>query len=910
MDAISYGIIGGLLDLTLAGQAQEKKEAIEKKKKQAEALQKGQDTLVTQLVASPEAANIALSNPAMAAQIMNFDVNTRMAIVTSASKNYQTPSQKSYIERAASDPAIARDLLTNNQVNADPDFLKIRPMIMSLASPMFTKQEMEMMKEVGGDYDKAQAWKSTGLFAENSVGYNYLNGIQQPQATYESVPEGAYTEIKQLFRDEKPADALVLIGSYFNKAKVAAATDGKAFSDFTRLGSLRDSYGSKKTDAGLDDPDYLMSYLQNAVGFLTSNDKVVGEKAQKKFAQTTLERIDALEKMKGKNFKVDTPEELELFNVITSIANTADNVDKNVLTFNDAAKNAVLNVQLDEPFSKNKIEFAYNLNRNYTVDQLKSVYASMDATNKAQFEQYIKEGLGDKFLQSQQTKMVGSVIESQIMPYVPEMLPNLYEAFPFVKTYTHQDLNQPPIDGTLENRPTINARQVQDDQTTPLAPTQIRTQLAVYDLPPAVVSLAERAGTTPQNLILHDSGYAGLMRENEENPFRLFEVANNISPLFSATAGNRAIQPAAAQTVGYMFAQAGVYELADQLDVIAAVMSSKGPQRQFGAAGIPGSVLTKFIQVETGRSIDMDDIGKMIDNRNQFATNLTQAISLMRQQGTGSRLTDGVTSTILNYFGVRGNVFQKAVGGTYAFFASNDFRDADGSTANQQMGRVAARIDSYMTSQDFASRNAQLNSLVVTLAYNYAKTMDPSGRISERDFASALDAVSGALTDNRETTLSVMNMLLDKTRDANLRDEQIFGFATRTSMGSNFYKPTAGEIRQIRALKHFDPIVQATQDMQFVERYQTDLQRLGVNNTDFQDRYYFDDESASFVFGVVVTDEFDLFELKLAPPTSSDRDDMANFKSIMGGIYVRGDGSILTDKEVRYYKSLRNGVQS
>ena len=70
-------------------------------------------------------------------------------------------------------------------------------------------------------------------------------------------------------------------------------------------------------------------------------------------------------------------------------------------------------------------------------------------------------------------------------------------------------------------------------------------------------------------------------------------------------------------------------------------------------------------------------------------------------------------------------------------FDVNDMRVEGAKTQKPQKARIIEMSNEFVR-QNFANNQAKLGAALVTLAYNYAKTMDPSGRISERDFQAAL----------------------------------------------------------------------------------------------------------------------------------------------------------------------------
>ena len=155
---------------------------------------------------------------------------------------------------------------------------------------------------------------------------------------------------------------------------------------------------------------------------------------------------------------------------------------------------------------------------------------------------------------------------------------------------------------------------------------------------------------------------------------------------------------------------------------------------------------------------------------------------------------------------------------------------------------VQETADEFFKSE-FLKDNALLKQALVTLAYNYAKTMDPSGRISERDFSAALDAVSGSDLDVRATQKAVVENLINKARDNLTFFNGIFAVGVESSAGGQMYRPTTATIKQARSMRYYRQIQQNTMGIEKVTMYTQDVANFGTSdrfpNAEIKKKYAF-----------------------------------------------------------------------
>ena len=276
--------------------------------------------------------------------------------------------------------------------------------------------------------------------------------------------------------------------------------------------------------------------------------------------------------------------------------------------------------------------------------------------------------------------------------------------------------------------------------------------------------------------------------------------------------------------------------------------------------------------------------------------------------GDGSQISRDVAASVLNLFLVEASVFDQAVAGgkqiirEAGLLQESDFGERDGVSAAAHMRAVEDTADRFLKSS-FLSDNATLKQALVTLAYNFAKTMDPSGRISERDFSAALEAVSAGATATKETQVAVINNLIQMAEDNQLYYGGVFDIASSVQAGDRYYELAPSDVQRIRGLRYFDAVKNMTLGMDRVDMYRANLSSMGgFNSRQFRDVYTI--IPASDTFGSRVARNQKIFRVKQ--------------KSFMGGeatdlmqgvpLFVDAEGNILSSARIRELKAMQGQV--
>jgi hypothetical protein len=564
--------------------------------------------------------------------------------------------------------------------------------------------------------------------------------------------------------------------------------------------------------------------------------------------------------------------------------------------YTNPAGEEVLAFETDETLEKAPLDWLTRLNYE-TEDDLKLAFSTMSPDMKQKFQKKVTEAIVRDHTNNQ-TKKEGGVVPSKAptVTNYAKRIPSVYNALPFVSKVVHDTLGIPRVGGTVDSQPMLPA-QTADDGTTPLEGDQIRfSPTLVLNAPQSLVDFAVAMETTPAQLLNTDEGFYNMVDPTAQNPFKLIEAANIMyqNKLFDKTKPNM-------QSAAFILGRLQVHDRDDQLDVIAANMDGDIPKRfkpQGMQASVNATVFESYLQHVTGREINVEDVGKALKNASDFENQLVQAQSLLNRMGTGSRFSDSFTGTLLNLFALEGNLLQTTGSGLARLvgrFDIVDFQSDKNVSAEQNRKGVEEQVNAFLDG-NFAKANARMASLAVTLAYGYAKTMDPSGRISERDFASALDAVIGNITDPKVLQKERILGLLEKTRDNRIRQERTFGFVTRFKQGDQFYQPTKDEVRRMKALRHMDSLIKSTTDLDLIEQYQETIAENGFNSPLTTGMYAYIPAIDQFPSGVARAKK--IFEVQVKRSSGSPQ-------RIMGGLFVEsGTGRIFSTQELQNFRNM------
>ena len=525
----------------------------------------------------------------------------------------------------------------------------------------------------------------------------------------------------------------------------------------------------------------------------------------------------------------------------------------------------------------------------------------MDNEQKQVFEQQVLQALR-KDDQVQNTAVISGETgkEAKGSRDYSFFTPELY-SLPFVQAFLHDELNLPRPDQTFSGRPTNPTPQVGQDGS-PLSEDEYAFNSAtIMSVTPAVKELAARAGMTTHDFFnKSDLHYRMIETSGARDPFRLFEPALVISNMgFFQNRVDASITTEQAAKIGQVFARFGITDRGQQLDILSIAMSDNIPEglgAESGRTTVNLQQSNTLFEALTGVPLDVKKLNSRMAADKAFLLTGRKVLDELRKASDGSAFTQDVRATFMNLFTVNDSVANEAVkAGKKAFQALGIYNPSD-YVSVESRERIEAATEQFLQ-QEFLQDDAVLASSLVKFAYSFAKTMDEAGRISERDYIAALAAVNADFLANKLTRLSVVESLLQDSEDAVTRHNRLFDIRVRLRNQQRFINPTRSQIKQLRVLRYFDDVVNATRGLEDVERFKKAYAARGfsnvtvaMNDADFTGRYSI--KIANGTFGQLAVDQ-GIYRVKAVKLNTDPIDFISGVPMFIGN-----DGKLLSQERI------------
>ena len=600
---------------------------------------------------------------------------------------------------------------------------------------------------------------------------------------------------------------------------------------------------------------------------------------------------------------------------IVNAKNAIEQVAKNEYRFNAGTKSIV--VDTGKSIQEDSESFLADLNARIGAlrfetlrgipdapSKAEAFYIAMDAEQRQVFEQQVLQALR-KDDQVQNTAVISGETgkEAKGSRDYSFFTPELY-SLPFVQAFLHDELNLPRPDQTFSGRPTNPTPQVGRDGS-PLSEDQYAFNSAtIMSVTPAVKELAARAGMTTHDFFnKSDLHYRMVETSNARDPFRLFEPALVISNMgFFQNRVDASIGTEEAAKIGQVFARFGITDRGQQLDVLSIAMSDNIPE---GLGAEPGRTTVNLAQSNTlfealtGVPLDEKKLNSRMAADRAFLRTGNQVLDALRKASDGSAFTQDVRATFMNLFTVSDSVASQAVKAGKKAFEELGIYNPNDYVSVESRERIEAATEQFLQ-QEFLANDAVLASSLVKFAYSFAKTMDEAGRISERDYIAALAAVNADFLATKNTRLAVVENLIQQSNDAVTRHNRLFDIRVRLRNQQRFINPTRSQIKQLRVLRYFDDVVNATRGLEDVERFKKAYAAKGFssaiaarNDTDFTKKYSI--KIANGTFGQLASRQGqEVYRVKAIKLGSKDGVDFINGVPM----FIGNDGKLLSQERI------------
>jgi hypothetical protein len=875
---VAFGVIKGATDLFVAGRTAQKKEALAAKKKEIETAEKNQKSFVDVALSSQDMAQSVLTNPYFKGRretlfTQNRDLYNAIALKSLAPKEV-TPYNQQIIDMTSGNSTAARNFIANNK-----DYLAQNP---TLARILKTSASVSTLTEgqnriVNGVKNATDAnklidsyfpIKQTSEIFEGPLKVKIDGGRPVNVDTGEEL-KGDLIE----YRDNNPTKSDLF---YALSAK-AEALDEEEFEGLSdaNINTMKDTIKNaeeRNPGSGIVVANSMLERLDKRDGksafFLKSFILGYGEKENAKVSvpdllstsvgvvredikdQTSraLFAKDVLDSKKVQNMvskglftqylNSENEEEQQIAKDYFALKAMKDSLDKvaegkgkagitygNIDLYPATIKDITTSLPLANAFlgRLNDLKVGSGTEKS----DIQGFINSLPPQEKAALLSDIKSTIENHDNMTTKVKVTESNNKYQERPdnYAIKF-PNLYN-IPEIKAFIHGPvINQPPEDVSV----TRNVAAIQTVDNTPVGNPLPENQILLADksdivtLAPEVLEFSKAKGFEKASDMFKDDGYfealegaggftlAGsgtLLKGND----KIFTAANAIIKQVPKIGNFTSLRTKDYAAIGRTIVNQEIEDDADVFDTVAMLMND-----DFSIKKDPGKVGYAQEQIEAAVTklskgeLKVDDIAKQNVNLNDYVATLTSAIGNINVRGDAMNAT-----TILE--NITEDILKSETGlvrGTAGYVAEN-FGDVFNVG---ERNKVVNSMNTALTtlSKDRRIANAKLASQLITIAYQRARSLDPNGRISDRDFKAALDSITSSFFASNQITKA---LLIDFKNEAEsqliINNNLLEVFTNIKEDGSNIILKK--NIRAIRAVPVFRRVRQMTSSINAARQY-------------------------------------------------------------------------------------------
>ena len=252
---------------------------------------------------------------------------------------------------------------------------------------------------------------------------------------------------------------------------------------------------------------------------------------------------------------------------------------------------------------------------------------------------------------------------------------------------------------------------------------------------------------------------------------------------------------------------------ADVFDTVAMLMND-----DFSIKKDPGKIGYAQEQIEAAVTklskgeLKVDDIAKQNVNLNDYIATLNSGINSIGVQGDKMNATVALENIVTDIVTSETGLVRGTLG-----YISQNFGDVF------EIGQRDKVVKSMNTEYEILRKDrriasATLASNLITIAYQRARTLDPNGRISDRDFKAALDSITSSFfASNQITKALLVSFKNDAESQLIINNNLLEVFTNIKEDGSNIILKK--NIRAIRAVPVFKKVRQMISSINAARQY-------------------------------------------------------------------------------------------
>jgi len=849
----AYGAVTGIMESIVATSQLKKKKAQEAEKLRIER----ETSFIDHYSSDTEGAKLLFKNPIGLATLINMKKSNPpgyLRIFTSASKQFTSEFDKKVIEQASKSSQFAK-----NYIAVNPNLEQTNPnlynmlVVNSVASGLDDRQSRQfndLIKpnnvKIVEDYIKNTYGDNprNSVSAMNDPLYHTLNswvtGTKNAPVDKNFSDTNINTMMKAIADEKDPSTRTQLIQSFIKNV------DKNDFKSLAFLNSMAIKNASK---VGSDEKQFLQEMQNIGEAFKATSGEIEQGSGKNVFLKSEAVRImegdyikknkKALEALAGSK----DPEEKKAYTaykMIENIYTTLKKVDKGRGT------NYIFNNKDFSPTGKKDPSENADAALRYLVQlnerpDIVNFLNDLQEDDKARFKAMINPLLLKVDMNSRDPELaVGTTKKGSGGPFNFEgILPKLMQV-PFIEEYVEKTLNHSKLGDSSSTYafPPQKVNSVDLPQNQVKFPNETANG-SVVNFSTETVEFASLLNKKPIDLF-KDEGYRSLLdfasatRENGalNGSDYLFKDALNlkksliVQPETDVNARN-------SKRLARFYAVNNIYEADDQFKILSAIKSDKLPPawRNINPyqKGIPPEALKQGIAQLTNLTMDVKKINEGLIANELFISDLDNVIDQLEQRGTqGSPLTSDLYQELfLNTFALDGSIFDIAATNIATSLSFSDERFVGNTPQARASAAQSVRdIVTKFQRENFAKANNQIASLMISLAYNYARTKDPNGRISDADFKFAFKAMTGGATTPTSISLDLLQDFLAEAKADLVIKEQQSSFFSKVQNNINVFVDKR-HIRNLRAVNDFKSIRRLQRSMNDIRQYKDFIDEEG-----------------------------------------------------------------------------------
>lgn len=849
----AYGAVTGVMESIIATSQLKKKKAQE-----AEKLRIDRETsFIDHYSTDTEGSRLLFKNPLGLTTLINMKKNNPqgyLRIYVSASKQFTSELDKNIIEQASKSSQFAK-----NYIAVNPNLKEEKPdlynmlVVNSVASGL-TENQSKIFNDLtkSGNYKVAEDYIKNmyGADPKNSISAmndplyhalsSYVSGVKNAPINKTFSDTNINTMMEAIKNEKDPAKRTQIIQGF--KANVDA-------DDFKTLAFLNSIAVVNASKVGSNENDFLQKMQSIGAAFKASSNEIEQGAGKNVFLKDEAKRI-----MTGK-FILENKKKLEAlagstdpekiktytaYKMIENIHNTLKKVNKGQGT-NYIFNNKDLSpTGKKDPSENAEAALRYLVQLNERPD-IVNFLNDLPDEEKARFKAMINPLLLKVDMNSRDPVLaVGTTKKGSGGPFNFEgIVPNLMQV-PFIEEYVGKTLNHSKLGDSSSTYafPPQKVNSVDLPQNQVKFPNETANG-SVVNFSTETVEFASLLNKKPIDLF-KDEGYRSLLdfgsatRENGvlNGSDYLFKDALNlkksliVQPELDVNARN-------SKRLARFFAVNNIYEADDQFKILSAIKSDKLPPawRNINPfqKGIPPEALKQGIAQLTNLTMDVKKINEGLTANELFISDLDNVIDQLEQRGTqGSPLTSDLYQELfLNTFALDGSMFDIAATNIATSLSFSDERFVGNTPQARASAAQSVRdIVTKFQRENFAKANNQIASLMISLAYNYARTKDPNGRISDADFKFAFKAMTGGATTPTSISLDLLQDFLAEAKADLVIKEQQASFFSKVQNNINVFVDKR-HIRNLRSINDFKSIRRLQRNMNDIRQYKDFIDEEG-----------------------------------------------------------------------------------